>query len=350
MAQRKSNFDLEAQRPITSHKVDKPNDTWCLIGGIIVLIGLCAGSLYMIQQMSGGGAGITELCNSYTKRQEAGKGSKFERILGKAAQAGYTSIDRVTKETIPFLETFVRHFQNNVNAFGSFTSATMKFACRVDGLKFNESVFIEGNSAGEFLEALATKSQALSAKHVKMILNSKASNARTLYECLQALAAGDGIMAMFQNATQEQAQAPVVVAFKKKNPFEQREYLNGLIDTDYYASVFGAQGAAQLKQFWPMLWIGEGHGMQPNPQILDILVKPSEGGEVQKPGTGGLLLEAAFISLEKAKQAKKGEVPLIAWVEPKSVTLEITRGLIPQSTMIWQNGPVNGAQPTKADE
>lgn len=351
MAQRKSNFDLEAQRPITSHKVDKPNDTWCLIGGILVLIGLCAGSIYMIKQISGGGAGVTELCNSYTKRQ-GGKPSKFELILGKVARAGYTSHERVVRETMPFLETFVRHFQNNVNALGSFHNATMKFDCQVDGLKFNDSVFIEGGTADEFLEALATKSQVLDAKYVRMILRSQADSAFTLLQCLQALhAASAGLMAELQQAQQgEQPIIPAVEKFKKMNPFEQKEYLNSLIDKDYYGGVFNsAQAAAQIKQVWSLMWAGHGHAMEARADILQALMSPRpETAEGQKAQAGGLIVEAAMALKAKSQAPQKAEVPLIAWIKPDSTTLEVSRGLIPQSTMVWQNGPVNGAQPVKA--
>merc|ERR1711964_54673 len=133
----------------------------------------------------------------------------------------------------------------------------MKFDCQVDGLKFNDSVFIEGGTADEFLDALATKSQVLDAKYVRMILRSQADNAFTLLQCLQALhAASAGLMAELQQAQQgEQPTIPAVEKFKKMNPFEQKEYLNSLIDKDYYGGVFNsAQAAAQIKQVWSLMW------------------------------------------------------------------------------------------------
>jgi len=283
------------------------------------------------------------------------------------------------KEIFPFLQTFIRHFQNNVNAFGSFHSATMTFNCEGSGLNFKDKVMeVSGNTAEGFLESLATKKIPLTANHIKGIKSVKYHNAAELLRYLEVLQKGESQIMQYMNPmnikkmmdedAEEKPRDPheaEKAQFAAMNPFEQKKRLNELIDPDFYLAKLGANMAANARHYWSMLWIGEGHGMQANKQILEAFTKPipmvkdEKGrpvgrakGRDSKPMTGGIISEAveAFTNDMNTK-SKAAEVPYLAYIKPETVTLEINRGIIPQSIIIWdKNGPVSGAEPVKADD
>merc|ERR1712098_96795 len=322
------------------------------MGSIIVLMILVALSiLYTLSYFAGGGPGITALCNSYLV-SEGKTPSKLDQRLAEVWCLGYSNRKHQEKVTKPFVKTLVNHFMNNVNAFGPVSGVEMKFDLKFESERLEDlkDQIVSGSSAKSFLESL-----------MGFEVPVPAGYGQYHWEQLPKLIAllgtlgGGGMMGMMQQM-QEPGKEP------KKDPwqaekekfgileiFEKYKKLNELIDPDFYFGMArDPQYSGLIQQYFGGLFVGTGPSMSLSTDAAEIIQRLTAPPQAQKDkkdplANGGLLTR--LLGVYNAQKSNRKVSPL-SWIVPKSVTLEVTRGVFSSETVkIWEGGPMQHDEP-----
>jgi len=319
--------------------VDKPNDSTNILLFAGTFIVLTVGALYGLHYISGGGAGITELCNSYLK-PVGEEQAKLTDVLYQSVHKGYTSKYHVDKVTMPLIKNLVTHFMNNVNGLGSFHDVTIEFVGKMKLLENKRVVSstleckFSASTPEEFLETFINYSEAFKHDEVKSLKRVRIHRLRKLVACMNILSGGGqnpmaAMMGQLKEGEpkQQDPYADEAKIMTTMSGFEQQKFLKDLMDPDFYAFYPGSSPAngEKIKQLWAYCFQGEGHGMQAS-QYLGQFAKFA----------GGLV---EHLQKDLKSIGEEENVSLLPFIKPETVSMTISRGLLGSTTeYLWANG------------
>lgn len=262
--------------------------------------------LYGLHYISGGGAGITELCNSYLKPTGESEVSKLDEVLYKSVMEGYTSMQHVQTKVKPLLKDLITHFMNNVNGLGSFSDVEIQFDAQWEEAYYSKShkrlrdrtrtceSGFSASTSSDFLEQLANLEVAMPKDVMVAMKNLRLHNLKTLIANLGALSGGGMMNPMAQlqqmggeqkkDAYAEEAQGALMTA----SGYEKYIEIKKLLDPDFYQYYDGVgdggeKFSQELNKMWSICFTGEGNGMAVNKSPMYPMTKKQKGmdGKVQ---------------------------------------------------------------------
>lgn len=367
-SRQQSQIDIEAQE-IMVPTVDKPSGTYGVITIIALMVLAALSTLWILSYFSGGGSGITSLCNSYLVGQ-GNKISKLDATLMKAWGYGYSNTKHVEKVTKPFLTMLIKHFMNNVNAFGPVTEVEMTFDLK-DGIFDNpKNQSMSASSAKGFLESLMGYSLDIPAGFGQYHWEKLG----LLIELLRTLGGG-GMMDMMkqipkpgEDGKPQKVKDPFAKQkgeFASLEDFEKRQRLKDVTDPDFYIGIFGNQMLPNKQRAVDLIeaslesvFTGSGPATALHPQAAQVLQALVMKGDPKgtPPTPDGLLVSAQKRYMDTVESIKKKggarSVPALCWIVPESVELKVTRGIFSSKTdTIWKSGPIQPgeSQSTKSE-